>query len=149
MAEWEKLTPPPALGTPPPPAEDPFMDAVVVRLLGVVPPEENPDPKLLKGVAGSGGTITGTARVVRSLAEASDIEDGDIVVCEMTLPPWVPLFSIAGAFVTDTGGVLSHCAIVAREFGLPAVVGTQFGTSAIKTGQTVTVDGNAGTVRIH
>ena len=149
FAEWEKLTPPPALGTPPPPAEDPFMDAVVVRLLGVVPPEENPDPKLLKGVAGSGGTITGTARVVRSLAEASDIEDGDIVVCEMTLPPWVPLFSIAGAFVTDTGGVLSHCAIVAREFGLPAVVGTQFGTSAIKTGQTVTVDGNAGTVRIH
>ena len=149
FVEWEKLTPPPALGTPPPPAEDPFMDAVVVRLLGVVPPEENPDPKLLKGVAGSGGTITGTARVVRSLAEASDIEDGDIVVCEMTLPPWVPLFSIAGAFVTDTGGVLSHCAIVAREFGLPAVVGTQFGTSAIKTGQTVTVDGNAGTVRIH
>ena len=67
----------------------------------------------------------------------------------MTLPPWVPLFSIAGAFVTDTGGVLSHCAIVAREFGIPAVCGTMFGTNAIKTGQTITVDGDNGTVRIH
>ncbi len=149
MAEWAKIIPPPILGTPPPPAEDPFMDALVVRLLGVTPPEENPDPMLLKGVAGSAGVITGTARVVRSLAEASALEEGEIVVCEMTLPPWVPLFSIAGAFVTDTGGVLSHCAIVAREFGLPAVVGTQFGTSAIRNGQTITVDGDKGVVRIH
>jgi pyruvate,water dikinase len=149
MAEWAKIIPPPFLGTPPAPAEDPFMDALVVRLLGVTPPEENPDPNLLKGVAGSGGVITGKAKVVRSLAEAADLDEGDIVVCEMTLPPWVPLFSIAGAFVTDTGGVLSHCAIVAREFGLPAVVGTQFGSAVIKTGQTITVDGNKGTVRIH
>jgi rifampicin phosphotransferase len=149
MAEWAKVSPPPVLGTPPPPAPDPFMDALVVRLLGITPPEENPDPMLIKGVAGSGGKITGKARVVRSLSEATDIDEGDIVVCEMTLPPWVPMFSIAGAFVTDTGGVLSHCAIVAREFGLPAVVGTMFGTSAIKDGQTVTVDGDAGTVRIH
>ena len=146
MAEWAKIIPPPALGTPPPPAEDPFMNALVVRLLGVTPPEENPDPKRLKGVAGSGGVITGKAKVVRSLAEAADLEEGDIVVCEMTLPPWVPLFSIAGAFVTDTGGVLSHCAIVAREFGLPAVVGTKFGSAVIKTGQTITVDGNKGFV---
>lgn len=149
MAAWAKVTPPPILGTPPPPEEDPFMDAIVVRLLGITPPEENPDPLLIKGVAGSGGVITGIARVVRSLAEASDVDEGEIIVCEMTLPPWVPLFSIAGAFVTDTGGVLSHCAIVAREFGVPAVVGTQFGTSAIQTGQTITVDGNAGTVKIH
>ncbi len=149
MAEWAKVTPPPVLGTPPPPAPDPFMDAIVVRLLGIKPPEENPDPLLIKGVAGSGGKITGKARVVRSLAEASDIEEGDIVVCEMTLPPWVPLFSIAGAFVTDTGGVLSHCAIVAREFGLPAVVGSMIGTSLIKDGQTITVDGDNGTVRLH
>lgn len=149
MAEWAKVTPPPILGTPPPPAPDPFMDALVVRLLGVTPPQENPDPMLIKGVAGSGGVITGRARVVRSLHEATDIDEGDIVVCEMTLPPWVPLFSIAGAFVTDTGGVLSHCAIVAREFGLPAVVGTMFGTSAIPDGAKVTVDGNLGTVAIH
>jgi phosphohistidine swiveling domain-containing protein len=154
MVECAKLDVPPFLGTPPlPPAPgekiDPFLEAVAVRLLGLVPPTENTDPNLIVGVAGSKGIVTGTARVMKSLAEASDVDEGDIVVCEMTLPPWVPLFSIAAAFVTDTGGVLSHCAIVAREVGLPAVVGTQIGTIAIKTGQTLTVDGNAGTIRIH
>jgi pyruvate,water dikinase len=68
------------------------------------------------------------------------------MVCEMTLPPWVPLFSIAGAVVTDVGGVLSHSAIVAREFDLPAVVGTQVGTVVIRSGQTLTVDGTKGRV---
>ena len=68
------------------------------------------------------------------------------MVCEMTLPPWVPYFSIAGAVVSDVGGVLSHCAIVAREFGVPAVVGSVTGTTVIKTGQTITVDGNNGLV---
>ena len=71
------------------------------------------------------------------------------MVCEMTLPPWVPFFSMCGAVVSDVGGVLSHCAIVAREFGVPAVVGTVTGTVAIKTGQTVTVNGKTGTVTIH
>jgi pyruvate,water dikinase len=75
-----------------------------------------------------------------------DLEDGEVLVCEMTLPPWVPLFSIAGAVVSDVGGVLSHCAIVAREFEIPAVVGTQVGTTTITTGQTVTVDGTNGIV---
>src|SRR5262249_56047189 len=89
---------PGALGTPPPPPEtpDPFMDALVFRLLGMVPPEENTDPNALRGVAGAPGTYTGTARVVRSLAEAGDLDDGEVMVCEMTLPPWVPLFSVAG-----------------------------------------------------
>ena len=68
------------------------------------------------------------------------------MVCEMTLPPWVPLFSIAGAIVSDVGGVLSHSAIVAREFDVPAVVGSQVGTTAIQTGQTITVDGTNGIV---
>ena len=154
MAEWAKVPVPPILGTPPPPPApgekgDPFIEAVVVRLLGITPPNENTDPMLITGVAGSGGVITGKARVVKSLNEASDVDEGDIIVCEMTLPPWVPLFSIASAFVTDTGGVLSHCAIVAREMGIPAVVGTQIGSNVIKTGQTITVDGNKGTVRIH
>ena len=71
----------------------------------------------------AGHRTPATARVVRSLAEAQDLEEGEVMVCEMTLPPWVPLFSIAGAVVTDVGGVLSHCAIVAREFDVPAVVG--------------------------
>ena len=151
MAECAAVVPPPVLGNPPPPPPepDPFMDAVVVRLLGVTPPGGNTDPLLLTGVGAAKGKVTGRARVVRSLSLASDVDEGDIVVCEMTLPPWVPLFSIAAAFVTDTGGVLSHCAIVAREFGIPAVCGTQVGTTVIQDGQTITVDGDAGTVRIH
>jgi pyruvate,water dikinase len=148
FARAAEVVPPGALGTPPPPpdAPDPFMDALVYRLLGMVPPEENTDPNVLRGVAGSPGTYTGTARVVRSLVEAGDLEEGEIMVCEMTLPPWVPMFSIAGAVVTDVGGVLSHSAIVAREFDLPAVVGTQVGTVMIKSGQTLTVDGTKGLV---
>jgi len=148
MAAAAAAAAPVALGTPPPPPEvpDPFMDALVVRLLGVTPPDLNPDPLVLKGVAGSPGQYTGTARVVRSLAEAGDLDDGEIMVCEMTLPPWTPMFSIAGAVVSDVGGVLSHCAIVAREFDIPAVVGSVVGTTTIQTGQTITVDGTRGLV---
>ena len=144
-----KVSAPTELGTPPPPPDvpDPFMDALVSRLLGMVPPEENADPDVLKAVAGSPGVYTGTARVCRSLAQATDdLEEGEIMVVEMTLPPWVPLFSLAGAVVSDVGGILSHSAIVARECGVPAVVGTNVGTTVIKTGQTITVDGNKGVV---
>jgi phosphohistidine swiveling domain-containing protein len=144
-----RVLPPTELGTLPPPPEtaDPFMDALVYRLLGMVPPSENTDPDALFAVAGSPGVYTGRARVVRSLSEATDdLEDGEVMVCEMTLPPWVPMFSVAGAIVCDVGGVLSHAAIVAREFGIPAVVGANVGTRVIKTGQTITVDGNKGVV---
>ena len=140
---------PTELGTLPPPPEvpDPFMDALVYRLLGIVPPEENTDPNALKAVAGSPGVYTGRARVCRSLSQAiDDLEEGEVMVCEMTLPPWVPLFSVAGAVVSDVGGVLSHSAIVAREYGVPAVVGSNIGTTVIKTGQVITVDGNKGVV---
>ena len=148
MERAAQVIPPGAIGTPPPPPDtpDPFMDAIVYRLLGMVPPEENLDPNVLKGVAGSAGAYTGTARVVRSLSAGMDLQDGEVLVCEMTLPPWVPLFSIAGAVVSDVGGVLSHSAIVAREFGVPAVVGTQVGSVVIQTGQTITVDGTKGVV---
>ena len=123
------------------------MDAAVYRLLGVVPPEESTDPNALKAVAGSPGVYTGKARICRSLVQATDdLEQGEIMVVEMTLPPWVPLLSLAGAVVSDVGGVLSHSAIVAREFGLPAVVGTNVGTTVINTGQSITVDGNNGVV---
>jgi pyruvate,water dikinase len=144
-----QIIPPVALGNPPPPPEapDPFMDALVVRLLGMIPPSENADPEVLTAVGGSPGVYTGVARVVRSLAEAlDDLQEGEVMVCEMTLPPWVPAFSIAGAVVCDVGGVLSHAAIVAREFGVPAVVGSNVGTAVIRTGQTITVDGTNGVV---
>jgi pyruvate,water dikinase len=149
FARAAAVSPVSPLGTPPPPADvpDPYMDAVVTRLLGVRPPEENTDPNVLKAVAGSPGQYTGPARVCRSLAQATDeLEEGEIMVVEMTLPPWVPLFPLAGAIVSDVGGVLSHSAIVARECGVPAVVGTTVGTTVIKTGQTITVDGNKGVV---
>ena len=66
----------------------------------------------------------------------------------MTMPPWTPLFSTVAAVVADTGGVLSHCAIVSREYGLPCVVGTIVGTSVLKDGMLLTVDGSKGIVRI-
>jgi pyruvate,water dikinase len=142
---------PRALGTPPPAPPpgafvDPWFDAVVVRLGGRRPPAAVTDPDVIEGVAGSPGVYTGVARVVTSLAEASDLADGEVMVCEMTLPPWVPMFSIAGAVVADVGGVMSHCAIVAREFAIPAVVGSVDGTRRIATGTTVTVDGTSGKV---
>ena len=154
-AEYEacaQATPPDILGTPPPPPSpddfvDPFMDAVTSRLLGIkAPPDGDVDPDIIDGVAGSPGSYTGVARVVRSLEEAGALEDGEVMVCEMTLPPWVPMFAIAGAVVADVGGVMSHCAIVAREFDIPAVVGSVDGTTRIETGMTVTVDGTNGDV---
>ena len=95
MVAAAAVTPPDIVGTPPPPPSpgdfiDPFMDALVTRLLGIKPPPEGEqDPNLIDGVAGSPGVYRGVARVVRSLEEAGDLEDGEIMVCEMTLPPWV------------------------------------------------------------
>ncbi|MFN0027572.1 MAG: PEP-utilizing enzyme [Acidimicrobiales bacterium] len=150
MAAWSLVTPPPVLGTPPPPEADPFMDAVTVRLLGITPPDPTATqhPDVLQGVPGSPGVVRGPVRVVRSLAQASVLEEGDIMVCEMTLPPWVPLFSVVSGVVADIGGVLSHCAIVAREFELPAVVGTMVGTTMLQDGMIVEVDGIKGTVTV-
>jgi pyruvate,water dikinase len=100
------------------------------------------------GSAGSPGIARGTAKVILTLADAGKLQPGDILVTEYTAPQWTPLFAIAAALVTDLGGVLSHCAIVAREFGIPAVVGTRTGTQAIKTGQRVRLNGASGLVEI-
>ena len=113
-------------------------------MLGFLPIEPSTDPSIITGVAASPGTAQGTAKVVRTLVEASKLQQGDIMVCEMTVPTWVPLFATVRAVVADSGGILSHCAIVAREFGLPAVVGTRVGTTTLRDGMTITVDGGAG-----
>jgi pyruvate,water dikinase len=76
------------------------------------------------------------------------LNKGDILVTDTTAPPWTPLFATAGGIVTDTGGILSHCAVVAREYRIPAVVGTGGSTAIIKDGQLIEVDGDAGAVRI-
>jgi phosphohistidine swiveling domain-containing protein len=147
LAHFARVVPPPFIGPPPPPSDDPVID-VIVRFFGL-PVEPNADPRVINGVAASPGTVTARAKVVRSLAEASKLQAGDVLVCEQTLPPWTPLFSTASAVVADTGGILSHCAIVARENRIPCVVGTMTGTSMIKDGQTITVDGSRGIVRIE
>jgi pyruvate,water dikinase len=147
LERFAKVVPPPFIGAPPPPSDDPVVD-VIVRFFGL-PVEPSTDPAILKGIAASPGTVTAAAKVVKSLAEASKLQAGDVLVCEMTLPPWTPLFSTASAVVADTGGILSHCAIVAREYRIPCVVGTMMGTSVIKDGQMITVDGSRGIVRIE
>jgi len=138
----------PVIGEPPRQEgeEDPLA-AALGKFFGV-PPEPSRDPDIIQGLGASPGSVQGTAKVVRTLNEASKLEKGDIMVCEMTMPPWTPLFSIAGAVVADTGGPLSHCAIVAREYKMPCVVGTVVGTSVISDGMTLTVDGAKGIVRI-
>ena len=101
---------------------------------------------LASGVAASGGQATGPVRVIREPAEFGLMRSGDVLVCPYTNPAWTPLFLRAAAVVVDSGGVGSHAAIVAREYGIPAVMGTGTGTTVLTDGQRVTVDGNAGLV---
>ncbi len=143
---WARIVPPPAIGAPPPPSGDPIED-VLIRFFGL-PVEPSTDASVIKGTAASPGTVSGTAKVLRDLNESGKLQPGDIMVCEMTLPPWTPLFSTAAAVVADSGGILSHCAIVAREYRIPCVVGTAIGTQTIKDGMQLTVDGTRGIVRI-
>jgi pyruvate,water dikinase len=142
------IVPPDHLGEPTPANPDPFFVAIVDKMLGFLPIEPSTDPSIINGVAASPGTAQGIVKVVRTLVEASKLQQGDIMVCEMTVPTWVPLFATVRAVVADSGGILSHCAIVAREFGLPAVVGTRVGTTTLRDGMTITVDGGRGLVRI-
>jgi pyruvate,water dikinase len=100
------------------------------------------------GIAASPGVIEGTAKVVLSTDEFDQVRPGDILVCQMTNPAWTPLFSVISGIVTDAGGTVSHPAVMAREFSIPAVVGCSVGTVAIKTGDRVRVNGSAGTVEV-
>jgi pyruvate,water dikinase len=102
----------------------------------------------IKGVAASPGQVKGCARVLHGPADFDQMQPGDILVAPLTTPAWTPLFAIASAVVTDIGGPLSHGSIVAREYGIPAVLGTGIATRRIASGQTITVDGSAGLVVI-
>ncbi len=101
----------------------------------------------LRGAGASPGVYRGVARVIRSLGEAARLGDGEVLVCGVTAPTWTPYFAIAGAVVTDAGGALSHTAVVAREYGIPAVVGTRTGTREVGDGALIEVDGSEGVVR--
>ena len=102
----------------------------------------------VRGLAGSPGVIEGFARTIVTLEEADQVKEGEILVCRMTNPAWVVLFTKIAGLVTDAGGVAAHPAVVAREFGLPAVVGTSNATAVIKTGDRVRVNGNTGIVEV-
>jgi phosphoenolpyruvate synthase/pyruvate phosphate dikinase len=113
-------------------------------------PVETPNepPQLITGIAASPGRYTGTVRVIKSEAEFARLRSGDVLVCAVAPPAWSVLFPIAGALVTDSGGILSNPAIIAREFGLPAVVATRVGTARLRDDQIITVDGATGTVEV-
>ncbi|MEU6798711.1 PEP/pyruvate-binding domain-containing protein [Nonomuraea wenchangensis] len=120
-----------------------------VRLIdpaAVFPPAAVDGDALVTGAPASAGTATGPVKVIREPAEFGRLAAGDVLVCPYTNPSWTPLFQRAAAVVVDSGGTASHAAIVAREYGIPAVMGTGTGTSVLADGQVVTVNGGAGTV---
>jgi pyruvate,water dikinase len=103
---------------------------------------------ILVGIPASAGTYTGPVRVLRGEADFPKLEPGDVLVCPVTSPAWSVLFPNVGGLVTDTGGLLSHPAIIAREFRIPAVVATGNATQLLQDGQQVTVDGTTGTIEV-
>jgi phosphohistidine swiveling domain-containing protein len=102
----------------------------------------------IRGFPAAKGVVEGTAKVITTVADISKIEPGDILVCGGTTTEWTPVFGIITACVCDTGGSLTHAAIVSREYGIPCVVGTAIATQVIKTGDRIRVDGRAGTVQV-
>jgi pyruvate,water dikinase len=144
-------SPPPALGEPPEVVTEPFTIMLwgitsdsIAMWLGV----DDDDGADLRGFAASPGVVEGPARVILSADDISLLQEGEILVAPITAPSWAPVFGKIGAAVTDIGGMMSHAAIVCREYGLPAVTGTAFGTQNITTGTRLRVDGSAGTVTV-
>lgn len=121
---------------------------VIERIFGTRSAEVNEQEQSFKGYAASKGVHTGTVKIVRDQNDFSKVQKGDVLVCKTTLPPWTVLFSISGAVITDAGGILSHAGTVAREYKLPAVLGTRVATQMLQDGDVVTVDGTNGVVSI-
>jgi pyruvate,water dikinase len=149
----KRWTPPPALGVPPEEISEP----ITIMLWGIT--QETIEQWLgaragadgsgeLRGVAASPGLVRGVARVVTEPEHLHEVRTGEILVCRVTAPSWAPVFSRLAAAVSDVGGIMAHTAIVSREYGLPAVVGTGFATQRIASGQLIEVDGNEGVVRV-
>jgi pyruvate,water dikinase len=143
----QRLQPPPMLGTTDVEGEDDPLVIAMTRLDAPPEPMES-TTKLVRGRGASPGSVRGRAKVAHTLQDASDVQRGEVLVCETALPTWSVLFGTIGAIVADTGGVMSHCATVAREYGIPCVVGTSVGTFVIPDGALVEVDGGAGEVRV-
>jgi len=148
LKEWQA---PPAIGPMPDNIEDPALQmlwGITTETLHswAAPSVENENE--IRGYAASAGCVEGVARVLRGITDFGEINEGEILVCPITHPSWSPLFSKIAAAVSDIGGTMSHMAIVAREYGMPAVVGTGEATKRIKNGQRIRVDGDSGVVTI-
>jgi pyruvate, water dikinase len=152
LREW---APPAALGKPP----EAVTEAATVMLWGVTTDvveqwlgaqdgDGDGASNELRGFAASPGVAEGPARVILTVAELGQVQTDEILVCPITAPSWAPVFARIKGAVSDIGGIMSHAAIVSREYGLPAVVGTGFGTKNISNGQRVRVDGNTGVVTL-
>jgi pyruvate, water dikinase len=150
LSEW---SPPPALG----PVPEDVSEPLTIMLWGITPETVDrwlaaqsgeSSKTVLEGFAASPGIAEGLARVIRRPDELDTVLDGEILVAPVTSPSWTPVFGRIRGAVSDIGGIMCHAAIVSREYGLPAVVGTGFGTTMIKTGQRIRVDGNTGVVTI-
>ena len=151
VAAMQHASPPIAFGIPPEEITDPFAimnygvtTEQVADWLGVT----GDDSTGFKGSPGSLGVVEGNVRVLRSEKDLPDLQPGEILVAPITAPSWGPAFSIASGVITDIGGMMCHAAIVCREYGIPAVVGTGFATSRLQTGQRVRIDGKEGTVTV-
>jgi pyruvate,water dikinase len=145
----QSKAPAPAMNRPPEVVTEPF----TIMLWGITTERVTEwlsagDTAELTGMAASPGVAEGIARVIGGADDLDDIQQGEILVAKVTTPSWGPVFGRIAATVTDIGGMMSHAAIVCREYGLPAVTGTGSATAAIRTGQRLRVDGSAGTVTI-
>ncbi|MER6109628.1 PEP-utilizing enzyme [Streptomyces hirsutus] len=144
--------PQPALNTPPAQITEPFTmmlygittDQVQQWLAG----DEGGEDGAITGMAASPGVVEGVARLITSADQLGEIQEGEILVATITAPSWGPIFGKIKATVTDIGGMMSHAAIVCREYGLPAVIGTGSASTTIRTGQRIRVDGTTGRVEI-
>jgi pyruvate,water dikinase len=147
LREWNPV---PGLGPVPSEITEPF----TVMLWGITTDRVNQwlgeagDGSQLRGVAGSPGVAEGPARVIVAASQLGEVQEGEILVCPITAPSWGPVFGKIRGAVSDIGGIMSHAAIVSREYGMPAVVGTGRATKVIKTGDRVRVDGDAGVVTV-
>lgn len=151
VAALKTARPQPALNTPPESITEPF-----TRMLWGITTEQvqswlsadEDDNGGLKGMAASPGVVEGTARVIMDASQIHEVEQDEILVAPITAPSWGPIFGKLKATVTDIGGMMSHAAIVCREYALPAVTGTGNASTKIRTGQRLRVDGTRGTVEI-
>lgn len=137
----QRLTPPPML----PPAKK-YLGFDMSHFVPLS--EEDHTEEALKGIGASAGRVTAPACVMATPEDFDRMQPGNVIVAPITTPAWTPLFAMASAVVTDIGGPLSHGSIVAREYGIPAVMGTGIATKRIRDGQSITVDGSAGTVAL-